>query len=42
MLNVAKTARKPESPIRAAPPKLGNAKMYDDDFKEKLGLDNEG
>lgn len=41
ILNPNKTARRPESPPRAQP-KLQNAKQFDDDFKEKLGLDENG
>ena len=42
VLNVAKTGKRPESPPKAAPPKLQNVKAFDDDFKEKLGLDENG
>ena len=42
ILNPAKTGRRPESPPKPVKPVLQNVKEYDGDFKEKLGLDENG
>ena len=41
VLNISKTAKRPESPPKVAP-QLTNVKHFDDDFKEKLCLDQNG